>query len=294
MADLITRFGIGDYSYDFTQSFIEQLELPPGHGDLLPNNIRLVGLDGGYNLDGTDGARSAIGSTQAFFNILSDGTLADISQKTRALYGLQAWGEKRLIKTYGDDVTVWTWATVNNIRMLDRSDNLSYLVRTCQITWSTPKARWYGKSDLSFFDDGYILDDGLTLTDPKVDQMAVGDTDTVNITNNGNAYAGVYIRWDIPTGQSAEDVTITRRNEAGQIVDQVTYNGVLAANDVVEIDAREHQTLKNMVVVPAYANLTVLSGAWLQVPPGTTELEISGTFTGGDAVLTLDCWDTYF
>ena len=294
MADLITAFGIGTYSYDFTQSFIEQVELPPGHGDLLPNNARLAGISGGYNLDGTDGARSAVGSTQAFFNVLGDGTKSDISQKTRAIYEMQAWGEKRLRKTTADGVKMWTWATVNNIRMVDRSDNLSYLVRTLQITWSTPKARWYGKSDLLFLEDGWTLDDGLTLTSPKVDQVSVGNGSTVNITNNGNAYAGAYVRWDIPAGVTLENPTIVRKNEADQIVDQITYEDTLVANDVVEIDAREHQTLKNMVVIPSYQKLDALSGAWLHLPPGTTTLEISGTFTGGNADLTVDCWDTYF
>lgn len=294
MVDKLQRFGIGAYSYDFTQSFIEQVELPPGHGDLLPNNVRLVGLDGGYNLDGTGGARSAIGSTQGFFNVIGDGTEPDISQKTRAIYGMQAWGEKRLIKRYGDGITVWTWATVNNVRLVDRSDNLSYLVRTLQISFSTPKARWYGKSDMSFLDDGWTLDDGLTLTAPKVDRVSVGNGDTVTITNSGNAPAGAYIRWDVPTGQSLVNPTLTRRNYAGQIADQVTYADTLVAGDVVEIDSREHQTLINNVVVPSYSKLQSNYGPWLHLPPGTTTLEVSGTFTGGDALLTVDCWDTYF
>lgn len=293
MGDLITRFGIGAFSYDFTQSFIRQIEMPVGHGDLMPNNIRLAGLHGGYNLDGIDGARSSVGVTQAFFQIEGDGTLADISAKSHAILGMQAWGEKRLIKQLADGTELWTWATINNIRMSDRSDNLSYLVRDCQITWSTPKARWYSKADLSFFDDGWTLDDGLTLTGPKVDAELVGNGDTVEITNNGNAYAGAYIRWDIPTGVTVTNPRIVRRNEAGQIVDQVTYTDTLVANDVVEIDAREHSTIYNMTVLPSYSKLSVASGAWLQLPPGTTTLEISGTFSA-DAELTVDCWDTYF
>lgn len=294
MADSLVKFGIGNYSYDFTQSFLEQVELPPGHGDLLPNNARMAGIDGGYNADGTDKARSAVGSTQAFFNVLGDGTASDISQKTRAIYGMQDWGEKRLIKDYGDGIRVWTWATVNNVRMVDRSDNLSYLARTLQISFSTVKSRWYGKADLLFLNDGWILDDGLTLTAPKVDAVSVNASSTVNITNNGNASAGAYIRWDIPTGVTVVNPSIIRKNEAGQVVDQVTYEDTLVANDVVEIDARDHQTLYNMIAVPSYSKLDAMSGVWLQLPPGTTTLEIDGAFTGGNADLTIDCWDTYF
>lgn len=294
MADLLTRFGIGVYSYDFTQDFIEQVELPPGHGDMITNNVRLAGLHGGFNLDGTDGARSAVGSTQAHFNILGDGTLADIAQKTRAIYAMQAWGEKRLIKRTGDGRILWTWATVSNVRMIDRSDNLSYLTRTLQLSFSTAKARWYGKDNLTFFNDGWKLDDGLTFTPPKVEQINVGDASAVTIVNDGNAYAGAYIRWDVPSGVIVQNAGLLRVNEAGQIVEHVIYRDTLTANDVVEIDAREHQTLKNMIVEPSYHKLDALSGTWLQLPPGETTLVVTGTFTGGQAQLTVDCWDTYF
>ena len=154
MADLITKYGIGDYSYDFTQTHLEQVEAPSGFGDLIPQNVRLLGMSGGYNGDGRDGARSEIGNVQAFFNVISDGTEADMSQKIRALYGMQAWGEKRLFKTFGDGIQAWTWATINNIRASDRSDNLSYLVRQVQINWSCPKSRWYSKPDMTFFETG--------------------------------------------------------------------------------------------------------------------------------------------
>ena len=78
------------------------------------------------------------------------------------------------------------------------------------------------------------------------------------------------------------------------IVDQLTYNDTLVANDVLVIDARDHSTIKNMIVEPSYAHLDEYNGQWLVIPPGTATLEIAGTFTGGNADLTLDCWDTYF
>lgn len=292
MDDRLTKFGNGANSYDLTQ--LLRVSLPSGFGDALTNSTRLIGLDGGFNLDGRDRARSAIGTVQANFLLEADGTHTDMTQKRRAIMKMLDWGEARLFKTFADGVQVWTWATISNIQMAQRDDDLSYIWQTVQISWNCPKSRWYGKPDMLFFEDAWVLDDGLALSVPKVDQAAVGNGDTITITNAGNATAGAFVRWDIPTGVSVVNPTIIRRNEAGQIVDQLTYADTLGADDVVEIDARDHSTIKNMIVEPAYSKLQAASGAWLQLPPGTTTLEISGAFTGGDALLTVDCWDTYY
>jgi hypothetical protein len=292
MDDRLLKFGNGLNSYDLTQ--LLQMSLPSGFGDKVTNTVRLIGLDGGYNLDGRDRAKSAIGTVQASFLLEGDGTHEDMAAKRRAIMQMLDWGESRLFKQYGDAVQVWTWATVTNIQMPQRSDDLSYIWQDVQISWNCHKSRWYGKPDMLFFEDGWILDDGLALSVPKVDAVAVGNGDTVEITNAGNATAGAYIRWDIPEDVTVINPTIIRRNEADEIVDQITFADTLVQDDVVEIDARDHQTLKNMIAVPSYQSLQALTGAWLQLPPGTTTLEISGTFTDGDALLTLDCWDTYF
>lgn len=290
--DRLLKFGNGAKSYDLTQHL--QMSLPSGFGQGTPNTTRIIGMDGGYNLDGRDRVKSAIGDVQANFLLEADGTHADMAQKRRAIMQMRDWPEMRLFKEYGDEVQVWTWATVKDIQMPQRSDDLSYIWQDVMIIWNCPKSRWYGKPDMLFFEDAWILDDGLALSTPKVDQVAVGNGDTITINNAGNATAGAYVRWDIPTGVSVLNPTLLRRNEANEIVDQISYLDTLVEDDVVEIDARDHQTLKNLIAVPSYQALSVASGAWLQLPPGTTTLEISGSFTGGDALLTLDCWDTYF
>lgn len=292
MDDRLIQFGVGQFKYDLTQ--IDPRNLPSGFGDLLPNNIQTLGTSAALNADGQDRPKSETGSLQMNFILIGDGTTANISQKRREVMGMLAWGEKRLIKDFADGVRVWTWATINNIRMPQKSDSNSYVWQPGQISWSVPKSRWFGKAGSTFISDGWTLDDGLTLTTPKVDQASVGNGSTVNLSNAGNAYAGVYIRWDVPTGVTIINPTITRKNEIGQVVDQIAYTDTLIANDVVEMDARDHSTVKNLIAKPNYGNVDALSGVWLEVPPGTTTLEISGTFTGGNGLLTLDCWDTYY
>jgi hypothetical protein len=292
MDDRLTKFGNGANSYDLTQ--LLRIALPSGFGDKRTNVVQLLGMQGGFNADGRDAAKSSIGTVQANFLLEADGTHADMSEKRRAIMQMLDWGESRLFKEFGDGVEAWTWATVTNIQMPQRDDDLSYIWQDVTIIWNCPKSRWYGKPDMLFFEDAWVLDDGLSLSSPKVDQESVGNGSTVEITNNGNATAGAYVRWDIPMGVSVINPRIVRRNEADEIVDDVMYEDTLVADDVVEIDARDHQTLKNMVSEPSYEKLSVANGAWLQLPPGTTTLEISGSFTGGNALLTVDCWDTYF
>ena len=294
MVETLTKFGIGNNTYDLSDtSVLSPVRNPSGFGDFRINNVTLMGTDGAYNGDGRDRPRSNAGQLAVSYILKADGTQADMAQKLRALYEMQNWGEKRLFKQYGDGVTVWTWATVN-VSNQNRDDDRSYIWMPVDLTFNCPKARWYGKPDMQFFNDGWVLDDGINLSVPKVEEESVGNGDTVEISNAGNADAGAYIRLDIPEGVSVQNFSITRRNEAGLIVDQLTYNDTLVANDVLIIDARDHSTIKNMIVEPSYANLDEYSDQWLVIPPGTTTLEIAGTFVGGNADLTLDCWDTYF
>lgn len=294
MVETLTKFGIGANSYDLSDtSILVPVRQPNGFGDFRVNNVMLMGTDGAYNGDGRDRPKSNAGQLAVSYKLLGDGTEADMAQKLRDLYQMQNWGEKRLFKHYGDGVVVWTWATVK-VSNTYRNDDKSYVWMPVDLDFSCPKARWYGKTDMQFFDDGWVLDDGINLSVAKVEEESVGDGDTVEISNAGNADAGAYIRLDIPVGVSVENFSITRRNEIGLIVDQLTYVDTLVANDVLVIDARNHETIKNMIVEPSYANLDENSGQWMVFPPGTTTVEIGGTFTGGNALLTLDCWDTYF
>lgn len=290
----LTKFGIGNYSYDLSNlSILFPVGVPGGFNQFRDANTTLLGADGVFNGNGRDRKRSTGGSIQVAYWLRGDGTPSDMEQKLRALYEIQDWGEKRLFKQFADGVTVWTWATARVVERA-RQDDLSYVKMPVDLIFDCPKARWYGKPDMSFFESGVTFGDGLKLSTPKVEMVSVGNGSTVMISNAGNATAGAYVRWDIPVGVTLVNPTITRKNELDQIVEQITYTDTLVDNDVVEIDARRHQTLKNMTVTPSYENLDIFGGEWLTIPPGTNTLEISGSFTGGNADLTVDCWDTYF
>jgi hypothetical protein len=135
--------------------------------------------------------------------------------------------------------------------------------------------------------------DGLPVFTPKVDRVNVSNGSTVTVTNRGNATAGTYIRWEAPSGVTLTNPKLTRNNEYGQLADSIQYTDVLSPLDVVDIDGRGHLLFENDVVTPSYEKLDVLHGGWLEIPPGTSTLTVSGTFSGGSGKLTVDIWDSY-
>lgn len=288
----LKEFGIGTYSYNFVDFDVLYPLVPVVNGSpMRVSNAQVIGIDGAYNSGGLNRARSGVLTLQTGITLRANGH-DQMEQRLRALQEMKQWGEKRLFKTTADNLDMWAWATCLDVVGRLREDDTSYLQADVDITFNIPRARWYRKSDMSFFDSGFTVGDGITLSTPQIEAQSVGDGSTVNLTNNGNAYAGVYVRWDIPTGETATNPTITRQNEIGQDVDVLAYTGTLSGDDVLIMDARNHSTTLNMIANPDYENVDAATGAWLEVPPGTITLNISGTFSA-NANLTLDIWDTY-
>jgi hypothetical protein len=244
-------------------------------------------------LYGFDPAPNGTGNVQGYLWLFAD-TPAQMAAKRNAIKEMLAWGPKHLIKRTQDNVQMWTWGIVTNVEMAQSARNVPHRMQLVQINFHCPVARWYahdagelyGQAESLFFD-------GLPVFTPKVDREDVGDTDTVEIINNGNAIANCYVRWEAPEGVTVSNPTLTRDNEYGQLADSLQYTDTLSPGDVVDIDARGHLLFLNDVVTPAYNKITALHGGWLQIPPGTHTLTVSGSFSGGDGKLTVDIWDTY-
>ena len=290
----LLQFGLGAEKYTFTPD--DQASIQPRFGDTLPESLRLPGLDGGFNVYGTDRAPSAIGNLQAFFWIIATDNGFSLSQMEAAqheIFSMLGRGEQPLIKEDQAGLQMWTWATVNNVQMAQNARQRAGKYQQWQINFQAPKSRWYATGgDLINATDS-IFEDGLPTPAPKIEQVLVNDGDTVTITNNGNAPAGAYVRWDIPPGASATNPTLTRFNAVGIQQDYIQYLDSVPQNTVIEIDARNAKTMKNFIVTPSYQKLDVKHGRWLEIMPGDNTLHVSGTF-GADVRLTVDCWDTYF
>lgn len=289
--DELLRFGYGDESYIFTEA--DQVSIQNVFGDAKAESQSVMGLDGGVYLFGYERAPGSIGNCQVYFWIFADHP-NDMASKRRAILTMKGWRPKPLIVRLQDGTQVWTWASVTNVQMAQSAKNRPHVQQLVQMNFHCPLAHWFGHG-VTLFDNGdSILSDGLPSIAPKVDRVDKGNGDTVDVTNDGDAPAYAYIRWEAPSGVTITNPTLSRDNADGLTVDSVQYTDVLSPNDVVDIDGRNHRLFENSTVVPSYDKLTALHGGWLEIPPGTHTLDIAGTFSGGDGKLTIDIWDTYY
>ena len=290
--DELLRFGYGSYSYIFERA--NQVSLQGDFGDAAPKSADILGAGGGAYLYGMDRQPTGAGNVQGYFwlHASSPSEMASLRDEVKQM---KDWGPKHLIKRLQSGVQVWTWGIVTNIQMPQTVKNVPHRMQQVQINFHCPTGLWYGHNGSILYDSAESLFlDGLPVFTPKVDRVDVGNGDTVQITNNGNATAGVYIRWEAPTGVTIQNPKLTRNNEYGQLADSIEYSDTLTPLDVVDIDGRRHLLFENDTVTPSYDKLTVLHGGWLEIPPGTHTLTVAGTFTGGDGKLTVDCWDSYY
>lgn len=289
--DELLRFGYGDESYIFDPT--KQVSIQNVFGGVNAKSNTIMGLDGGVYLNGYDRSQGTIGTAQVFFYIFAEHP-NDMATLRREILKMKSWGPKQLIVRQQDGVQVWTWAVVTDIQMAQTASKRPHKYQQVQVNFHCPLSHWFGHGVELFDDADSILSDGLPTISPKVDRVDKGNGDTVDVTNNGDAIARAYIRWEAPAGVTITNPTISRDNAAGLTVDSVQYTDTLNPGDLVDIDGRNHKLYENSTVVPSYDKLTALHGGWLEIPPGTHTLDIAGTFSGGDGKLTIDVWDTYY
>lgn len=258
-------------------------------------SVQTVDIPGGtgvYIADGPGATRTVSRTITGVWRLRGDGTASDIATKKREFDAMLYRGQQRLFKEMGDGIQVWTWAFCEDVQIGESRDRMDYIWPTVRVTWYCPPGRWFGKDTTTFFDGESTFADNLPVTPLKVDSVSVADGDTVTITNNGTDYAGLYIRLVAPTGVTVTNPSFERR-EAGLAVDRITYQDTLNPGDVITLDSRNKGGTENTIAYPTYTKVDELHGGWIQIPPGTHTIYVSGTFSGGDATLTLDCWDVY-
>lgn len=284
--DKLIQFGESPDYYRFVTA--DQVSITPTFGDTVPSVSRLVGVDGSFINEGRSRPRSASGNVQAFFWLTAD-TASAMQTKRAEYHKMLGWGLARLFKENQDGVTMWTWAVVNNLQDNQSVQERPHRLQRVQVNFQCSKSRWFCKPGDALSTAG-VYTEGAT----RSASNSVANGSTVSVTNNGTAPAGLKITWTAPGGVTITNPAIERRDGGGTAIEKVTYTAVLSPTDTAEIDARNHQLSENLTVSPSYGKLTVLTADWLTIPPGTTTLYISGTFSGGNGTLDLDWWDTYY
>ncbi len=297
MGDALTQFGMGDSRFLFSaypELFQDKLS-PDRFDDMAATSINLPGLDGAFPTNYMSRGRTTSTAISLKFQYTGDST-TNFTTLKKALHQMKNHGLTYLFKAMEDGTLVFTLAQCTRVHVDSDTDNLAYVWPQGELTFFCPKARWYGKEGIMFLDNGDALDDSLTLVGPQIDRVTVDSGDTVELTNNGDAPAGVYIWFEAPAGETVENPSLSRLSVDGvSLADEIEYTAVLDGGDVVILDGRNHEAQLNYAVLAAdgYGNVNALRATWLEIPPGTHELTVGGTFSNG-MILTLDLWDTYY
>lgn len=292
----LAKFGMGNYQYNFAaDTKLYQLDISPESFEDVELGLNQVpGMDGGLPTHWQSRGMSIANDVTMRFKYRGDGTLVDLTPIKTQLNTMKRWGYSLLFKTLDDGTLVWTWAACKRVSISNDQQNLSYVWPEGNVVFQCPTARWYSKVGMQFLDDGLALDSGLTIIGPQIDRQTVIDAQIIQVTNNGDADAGCYIWWEAPAGETVTNPSLKRYSDDGvTLADEIIYTHTLNGGDVVILDARNYQVSENYSVIGDYGKVNALRGSWLQVPPGTHDFIVNGTFSNG-AILSLDSWDTYY
>jgi hypothetical protein len=292
----LVKFGMLPYRYDFSaETRMKQLGVKPDRFDAMTVTATdIPGADGSMPHSWHGRGQTSSREIRLRFRYTGDGTQSDVEAFGDELHAMKSWGYTRLFKQKPDGTLLWTWACCTNVSVGSDRDNLDYVWPTGEITFYCPTARWYTKAGMGFLDDGLFFDDDLTIPAPQIYQQTVDDGDTVQLTNNGNAPAGVFCWWEAPSGESVTNPQISRLSVDGvNDADRLRYVGTLSGGDVVIMDARNHLIQENYSTTGDLSKVDALRAVWFEIPPGTHDIHIAGTFTNG-AILSLDLWDVYY
>src|SRR3990172_11272451 len=153
------------YTFTFLQDFATNF------ADGVLHTVRLPGMDGGFNLDGSDAPPAPVGSVRMGFYLVSE-TRAGLDDLRDAVRGLQYKGLKRLVYQPTDDTDAqrWAWARAQSIQMGEQKQAQTDFWQPVSITFECPEAVWFvdaymptwliGDTDVELGDVGLEIGDG--------------------------------------------------------------------------------------------------------------------------------------
>lgn len=153
-----------------------------------------------------------------------------------------------------------------------------------QIRFAVDYPYWLASDDEPpYFDDGWALDDALTLGDGQKETVTVDSTlETLTISNGGNV-PFVRGRVVVEPGASASVTNLRLTNKTNGY--WVQYTGTISQGDVLDIDFLAPACLLNYS--PDYASLYYGSGqsSWMRLEPGDNDIEVTADSVSNSTTL---------
>lgn len=283
----ITRFGISGRVYTF--QYVESSS--PHFGGVNSAITRLPGTSGGYNEYGFGAPPDPTGDVSVTFNLLAPHR-TELTALQDAVNAMKGWGTLPLYMQ-PEDLSLaerWTWALVNNIEMSESAKDGTEYLQSVTVHFQVADPNWYGVGNCAGLLIGVDFLLGTSYFGGTPALAASGNLTTTTLTPIGSTWTHCLISITPGVGKSVTNPVI-RRIRNGDIADQVSYTGTLAAGDNLTIDPRAHSVTLNGA--DARANFDALNPDWMRLLPEANAIQVIFALSTDDAAVELRYLDRY-
>lgn len=277
----LLRFGSGTTVYTFPDT---QQAYRDNFASVVPRTVRLPGLSGGFDQFGSDVAPHEIGMVSIQY-VLTAPTRGEMQAKRDTVKSLTSLGVRRLYMQPGDQTERWCEARVNNINMAQQIDGFTDLHQPVTIDFQVADPYWLQQGTESWSWGDGTLWGGNVWGGTATPQSLTGTSNTFTENVSGVHITFPRMTLQVPSGASCSNPRIQRIVD-GQVQDEVSYTGTLAAGSTLEINCRRLSvTLNN---VNAYsAAFAWRRPSWFRLTPGNNSIRVLFGAVTGTPTLTL-------
>lgn len=282
----LIRFGDGSTSYDFTRSFIFLQDYNDTFNDLVPRTVRIPGASGGFDEYGSEAAPQEIGQvTQRI--IIKSTTREGMEALRDEVKAMQRWGKLWLYMQPSNPALPVRKcrARINNIQISKQEQGISDLHQSIGVIFQVPYPIWFTDGTEAVAWGGGATWGGGGIWGGTSGFAASGVSTDEIVTITGNAVVQPRIVIECDASQTCENPTIqTIVND--EVVDEVSYVGVLGNNDSLEINCRALSVMLNGS--NAYtSSFDFNDPAWIRFYQGVNTVRVVFANPGDEATVRL-------
>lgn len=273
----------------------EQVSYRDNFRNVAPATTRLPGISGGYDDYGAEAAPGEIGQVQVYCWIEAADPEA-MTEKLDDLAEMAGWGAGRLYMQPTDTLLAERWcrARINAIDWSQNAKSTPHRRVQVQFNFQVAYPRWFEEgNEVNRWGDGTAWASGAVWGGGGTEINASGVLTETTVTIAGNAITQPRIRIVPGVGDSCENPVVQRIGAGGAVEDEVSYTGVIAAGEVLEINTRSLAV--TLDGADAYTSAFDFENpAWLRLYRGENRLRVLFEDAGDAAVVTVYYNETYF
>lgn len=190
--------------------------------ELVVTTNRMLGVSGGFTENPDNQVLQEVGFVRQDFVLVAE-TASDMEAKRDKANGLLTLGTQKLVMrptNYPTDNPRYCMARLMRVDMPEQEQNYTNLRQPGSFYWRVEDPRWKDDNDLA----GYTY-------------QAIGLSSSFTFTNEGNAIIYPRIEIENDAFSTFEDLKIQRLDGSNNILDEVSYDGVVGNNQILIIDA---------------------------------------------------------